>query len=277
MAKTVLITGASSGIGKAAVKVFAEAGWQVAATSRHPKVEDFADMDHVHCYALDVTKPDTIKKAFVAAQQDFGQLNVVVNNAGYGVDGIFEAMDDETIQQQFDTNVFGLMRVTREAIHAMRQSGGGTIIQISSAAGRITYPLSSLYHATKWSVEGFTESLQYELRPLGIRLKLIEPGAIKTEFYGRSGVFIRPAAGIGYDAILAHAEPVTQGAVARGEDPIVVAREILRAANDTSGKLRFPVGKPAPSLTRLRKLSPDWLFFFLMRRAYKVPKSSHSS
>lgn len=269
MTKTILITGASSGIGKAAVTVFAEAGWNVAATMRTLK-DEFKTFDNVKTYALDVTKPETIRAAFKAVTKDFGRIDVVVNNAGYGVDGIFEAMDDATIQQQFDTNVFGLMRVTREAITHMRENGGGTIVQISSAAGRITYPLSSMYHATKWSVEGFTESLQYELRQLNIRVKLVEPGAIKTEFYGRSGVFIKPQKGSDYDKFMAKVEPVTSGAVKSGESPTVVARKILQAASDNSHKLRYPVGKPAPQLLTLRKILPDRIFFYAIEKFYKI-------
>lgn len=269
MTKTVLITGASSGIGKASVEAFAEAGCNVAATMRTPK-NIFRAYKNVKVYALDVTKPETIRVAFKAAVKDFERIDVVVNNAGYGVDGIFEAMDDTVIQKQFDTNVFGLMRVTREAIPYLREQGGGTIIQISSAAGRITYPLSSMYHATKWSVEGFTEGLQYELEQFNIRLKLIEPGAIKTEFYGRSGVFIKPEKDDAYNAFIARVEGVTSKAVNNGADPAVVAGKILQAASDGSKKLRYPVAYPAPILLTLRKLLPERLFIFLIKKSYKL-------
>ena len=149
MKKSVLITGTSSGIGLAAVHAFSQDGWQVAATMRDPaKGQALAQLPNVKVLALDVTQPDTIHTALTAAQQEFGRLDVVVNNAGYGLDGVFEAMDDAVIQQQFDTNVFGLMRVTREAIKIMRPQGGGTIVQVASMGGRLAFPLYSIYHAT---------------------------------------------------------------------------------------------------------------------------------
>ena len=203
MKKTVLITGTSSGIGKATVLEFAQMGWNVIATQRNPENElDFKKLPNVKLYALDVTNLDSIQQAIVQASRDFGKIDVVVNNAGYGVDGAFEAMSDDIIEKQFNTNVFGLMRVTREAIKAMRPSGGGTIIQISSMGGKITFPLYSIYHATKFAVEGFTESLHYELAQFNIKMKLIEPGPIVTDFYGRSRQFIKPVDTNQYDGFI---------------------------------------------------------------------------
>jgi NAD(P)-dependent dehydrogenase (short-subunit alcohol dehydrogenase family) len=175
MKKTVLITGTSSGIGKATVLEFAKMGWNVIATQRtHENETDFNMFSNVKIYSLDVTNLESIKHTISQAQKDFGKIDVVVNNAGYGVDGAFEAMSDEIIEKQFNTNVFGLMRVTREAIKHMRPNGGGTIIQISSMGGKITFPLYSIYHATKFAVEGFTESLQYELSQVQLSLVFME-------------------------------------------------------------------------------------------------------
>ena len=157
MTKTILITGTSSGIGKSTVIEFARKGWNVIATQRNPEKEtDFNSFDNIKLYPLDVTNLESISKVFNTIKEEFGIIDVVVNNAGYGVDGAFEAMTDEIIEKQFNTNVFGLMRVTREAIKHMRPNGGGTIIQISSMGGKITFPLYSIYHATKFAVEGFT-------------------------------------------------------------------------------------------------------------------------
>ena len=137
MKKTVLITGTSSGIGKATVLEFAKMGWNVIATQRTPEKEkDFFEFPNVKMYSLDVTNLESIKQIISQAQKDYGKIDVVVNNAGYGVDGAFEAMSDEIIEKQFNTNVFGLMRATREAIKHMRPNGGGMIIQISSMGGK---------------------------------------------------------------------------------------------------------------------------------------------
>ncbi|MFM1756814.1 MAG: hypothetical protein RL621_1787, partial [Bacteroidota bacterium] len=203
MKKTVLITGTSSGIGKATVIEFAKMGWNVIATQRNPENEmDFDKFQNVKLYSLDVTNLQSIQNTISQAQIEFGSIDVVVNNAGYGVDGAFEAMSDEIIEKQFNTNVFGLMRVTREAIKHMRPNGGGTIIQISSMGGKITFPLYSIYHATKFAVEGFTESIHYELAQFNIKMKLIEPGPIVTDFYGRSRQFIKPTDTNQYDGFI---------------------------------------------------------------------------
>jgi NAD(P)-dependent dehydrogenase (short-subunit alcohol dehydrogenase family) len=271
MASTVLITGSSSGIGKAAVIEFANKGWNVAATMRSPEKEQgFTSYKNVKLYALDVTQPQSITKAFDAVVKDFGHLDVLVNNAGYGAGGVFEAMNDEVIENQFNTNVFGLMRMTREAIRLMRPNGGGKIIQVSSMGGRVTFPLYSLYHSTKFAVEGFTESLHYELGPFNIQLKLVEPGAIKTEFIGRSRVYIKPDFTNVYDDYLDKFEKAAQDAYKNAAGPATVAATIYKAANDNSNRMRYPVGKPAPMLLWMRKRMPDTWFFKMVKSAYKM-------
>jgi NAD(P)-dependent dehydrogenase (short-subunit alcohol dehydrogenase family) len=270
MKKTVLITGTSSGIGKSTVLEFAKQGWQVAATLRMPEKDNDFSLPSVRKYALDVTDSNSIASALTAVQRDFGKLDVVVNNAGYGLDGVFEAMTDEAIQKQFDTNVFGLMRVTREAIKVMRTQGGGKIIQVSSMGGRVTFPLYSIYHSTKWAVEGFTESLHYELLPFKIQLKLIEPGLIKTEFTGRSRQFVQPGYTDVYNPYLEKFEEASVAAMKNAEKPEKVAREIVRAASHNSTQMRYPVGSPAPLLLRIRKLVPDAIFFRMIKATYKI-------
>src|SRR5690606_17583411 len=138
----------------------------------------------------------------------------------------FEAMSDEVIQKQFDTNVFGLMRVTREAVKIMREQGGGKIVQIASMGGRLAFPLYSLYHSSKWAVEGFTESLHYELAPFNIQLKIVEPGIIKTEFTGRSRTFVKPDYTKAYDAYLDKFEKIATKTVDNAIGPETVAETI---------------------------------------------------
>lgn len=273
MAKTVLITGTSSGIGKQAAIYFAQQGWNVAATLRNPsKAQDLSRLPTVRLYALDVTDNHSIQAAIASAIEDFGCIDVLVNNAGFGVDGVFEAMSDESIEQQFNTNVFGLMRVTRAILPHMRHQGGGTIVQIASMGGRITFPLYSIYHSSKWAVEGFSEALHYELEPFNIKVKIVEPGAIKTEFYGSSRQFVSSDELPMYNSFVEIAEKVSQEAGQRGEPPEIVAKTIFEAASDRSSRLRYVVGYPAPLLLLLRKLLPDRWYFALIKRNYGLSK-----
>lgn len=271
MKKNVLITGTSSGIGKATVHEFAKNGWNVIATQRTPEKEtDFKNLPNVKLFPMDVTDLDSIKNTLALAQKDFGKIDVVVNNAGYGVDGAFEAMSDDIIEKQFNTNVFGLMRVTREAIKHMRPNGGGTIIQISSMGGKITFPLYSIYHATKFAVEGFTESLHYELAQFNIKMKLIEPGPIVTDFYGRSRTFIKPTDTNQYDGFIQKFNDAAEKVLKEAEGPEVVAKMIFKSATDNSDQMRYAVGKPGPLLLALRKLLSDKLYFLMVRKTYKL-------
>jgi NAD(P)-dependent dehydrogenase (short-subunit alcohol dehydrogenase family) len=271
MKKTVLITGTSSGIGKATVIEFAKMRWNVIATQRNPENEiDFKSLPNVKLYPLDVTNLESIKQTISQAQKDYGKIDVVVNNAGYGVDGAFEAMTDEIIEKQFNTNVFGLMRVTREAIKHMRPNGGGTIIQISSMGGKITFPLYSIYHATKFAVEGFTESLHYELAQFNIKMKLIEPGPIVTDFYGRSRQFIKPTDTNQYDGFIQKFNDAAEKVMKEAEGPEVVAKMIFKSATDNSNQMRYAVGKPGPMLLMLRKLLSDKLYFLMVRKSYNL-------
>jgi short-subunit dehydrogenase len=271
MKKTVLITGTSSGIGKAAAFEFAAKGWNVIATQRNPEKEnDFSGLSNITLLKLDVTDPKGTELLFEKIKKDFNSIDVVVNNAGFGVDGIFEAMSDEIIYQQFDTNVFGLMRITRAAVKMMREQQGGTIIQISSMGGKVTFPLYSIYHATKFAVEGFTESLHYELLPFNIKLKLIEPGLIGTEFYGTSRHFVKPSETKAYDDYLRNFEMAAKKAMKSTEKPEVVAKKIYLAATDKSNRLRYPVGAPSPMLIILRKFLSDKMYFGLIRKSYNI-------
>jgi NAD(P)-dependent dehydrogenase (short-subunit alcohol dehydrogenase family) len=271
MKKTVLITGASMGIGKLTARRFAAEGWNVAATMRAPEKEtELGTLQNVRLYALDVTSAESVQSALAAAHGDFGRIDAVVNNAGFGADGVFESMSDEFIHKQFDTNVFGLMRVTRESVRMMREQGGGTIVQISSLAGRITFPLFTIYHASKWAVEGFSESLQFELAPHNIRVKIVEPGAIKTEFYGSSRAFTKPDYTDVYDDFVARCEKVSATTGARGADPAVVASTIFRACTDTSARLRYPVAYPSGLLLTLRRILPERWFLGVIRKSYRI-------
>lgn len=183
MAKTILITGTSSGIGRATALYFAEKGWNVAATLRDPSKADPA-LQHpqISLFALDVTNADSIAQAIDATLSRYQKIDVLLNNAGYGLFGPVEALEGQQIRQQFATNLFGLIGVTQQVLPIMRAAGHGLILNISSIIGRMALPYASSYIATKFAVEGLSESMRYELEPFHIRVKMIEPGSISTEF-----------------------------------------------------------------------------------------------
>lgn len=266
MKKTVLITGASSGIGKATAIYFQQKGWNVAATMRKPENEKVLNtLPGIKLFALDVTSESSIQNAIQQTISAFGQIDVLVNNAGYGAVGAFEASTPDQVKRQFDTNVFGLMNVTQAILPHFRSKKSGTIINISSMGGRITFPLYSIYHGTKWAVEGFSEALQFELRQFNIKVKLVEPGAIKTDFYDRSQDFMTKEGLSAYDDYVKVAQKNMQKAGANAPGPEVVAKKIFAAANDSSYKLRYPVGSSGPLLLFLRWLLPLPVFQGLVR------------
>jgi short-subunit dehydrogenase len=212
---------------------------------------------------LDVTEPASIEAAIGHAIVDFGAIDVLVNNAGYAVIGPFETASETQVRRQFDTNVIGLMNVIRAMLPHFRQRRAGTIVNISSIGGQITLPLYSLYHGTKWAVEGFSESLQYELRTVGIKVRLIEPGTIKTDFYGRS--MDQTAKAIpDYDALSTRLLPALDRFTQGAPGPEIVARRIWQAATHRGGKLRWLVGREGP-IVMLRRWIPNRLFFALVR------------
>ena len=266
MSKTILITGTSSGIGKATAQYFQLQGWNVVATMRTPeKAGDWVKHSKTLCARLDVLDEVSIRRAVEAAWQRFGTLDVVVNNAGYGLVGPFEAATGEAIERQFRTNVFGVMNVCRAVIPYFRERGGGTIINVASMGGRITFPLYSLYHGTKWAVEGFSEALQYELAQFNIRVKIVEPGPIKTDFYDRSMEVISQPGLTAYDAYVKQTMPNMQKAGETAPGGEAVAKVIFKAATDGSRKMRYPANSARILLAR--KLLPDFVFFSIVRSA----------
>ncbi|AFY70829.1 3-oxoacyl-(acyl-carrier-protein) reductase [Thalassoporum mexicanum PCC 7367] len=265
MTKTVLITGASSGIGKATAILFQQQGWQVAATMRSPERvaqqdPEFANLERLLMLRLDVTEPESIVQAIATTLDKFGSIDVVVNNAGYALVGAFELTTPDQIQKQFETNVFGLMAVTRAVLPHLRQQRQGTIVNVASVGGRVTFPIYSLYHATKWAIEGFSESLQYELRPFNLKVKIIEPGPIKTDFYDRSADMSLSSEIPEYDQFAAQVMPQMLKAGEEGAAPEQVAKVIYRASTDRSRQLRYPADRNARFLLFLRKLLPERIF-----------------
>lgn len=264
--KTVLITGSSSGIGRAAAFRFETAGWNVAATMRSPKKDAaFPKSERTILPRLDVTDSVSIRTAIDETIRKFGSIDVIVNNAGYGLVGPFECSEPAQIERQFATNVFGLMNVVREILPHFRDRKAGIIINVASMGGRITFPLYSLYHATKWAVEGFSESLQYEVEPFGIRVKIIEPGPIKTDFYDRSMEIMKKDGLTAYDSFVAKAMPNMQKAGETAPGPDAVGEVIFRAANDGSSTVRYTAN--SAGILTARKLLPDSAFFGIVKSA----------
>jgi len=265
--KTVFITGASSGIGKETAKLFSKKGWNVIATMRNPQAEkELTKLKNVKLVQCDVTNQNSIKTAIEEGIKAFNSIDVLINNAGYYILGPFEASTHEQIKRQIDTNLFGLIEVTKEMIPYFRKQKSGVIINLSSIAGIISIPLQSLYHATKWGVEGFSEALRYELRPFNIRVKIIEPGVIKTDFYGRSMTITKNDALTEYEQ---YSKKVINNILKNGEkgsEPNVVAKTIYKAAADNSQKLRYPAGK-SKEMIFLRKIMSYKVFASLVKRA----------
>ncbi|MDR0228732.1 MAG: SDR family oxidoreductase [Flavobacteriaceae bacterium] len=186
MKKTIFITGASTGLGKAAAKLFQSQNWNVIATMRTPEKEtELTLLDNVTLLPLDVTNPEQIQ-ATVQKALELYDVDVVFNNAGYGLVGALESYSDEQIQRQINTNFLGVIRVTQAFIPHFRAKKAGLFITTTSIGGLVSMPFDSIYHATKWALEGWTESMAFELGLHNIQIKTVAPGGIITDFAGRS-------------------------------------------------------------------------------------------
>ncbi len=266
MSQTILITGSSTGIGKATAKYFHEQGWNVIATMRRPENEtELNELDNVLVTRLDVQDHDSIQTAIDAGLERFGQIDVLLNNAGYGLMGTFESISRESIQRQFDVNVFGLMDVTRAVLPHFRANKSGLILNVSSVGGRITFPVISPYHATKWAVEGFTESLQYELAPIGIGVKLIEPGAIATDFGSRSLDMQHNPELTEYAPIMEKIMAVFAETSNQASPASLVAEVIYEASTDGKSQMRYIAGADAQQLLDARYSMDDGSFYNVIR------------
>lgn len=261
MTKTILITGASSGIGRATAYLFQSKGWNVIATMRNPQAEtELNTLDNVLVAKLDVLDLDSIQSAVQEGILKFGQIDVLLNNAGYGAYGTLESFSREKISRQFNTNVIGLLDVTKAVLPHFRKNKSGIIINISSIGGQMTFPLGALYHGTKFAVEGISESLSYEVEQFGGQVKLVEPGMIATEFAGRSFDFSHDESLEEYQPIIG-AFMTALPAMAQNASPAsVVADVIFEAATDGKNQLRYTAGEDAVALLANRKQHDDATF-----------------
>jgi NAD(P)-dependent dehydrogenase (short-subunit alcohol dehydrogenase family) len=270
--KTVLITGASSGLGQACVRKFSSASWNVIATARNPG--SFAAPESVPgvcCVRMDVTSDDSVEQAVDSGLNRFGSIDVVVNSAGYGVRGIFEAIPHRDVLRQFDVNLFGVMRVCRAVLPQMRRAGAGVIVNISSAAGIFALPLGSVYGASKFALEGFSEALSYELLSRNIVVKLVEPGGMSgTNFASNASRASTCAADIpDYASFQLRAEEVYRSMADRPCAPVEhVAGVVFMAATDGTDQLRYVATEDIAPTVRLRRETSELEFMTRMRERF---------
>jgi NAD(P)-dependent dehydrogenase (short-subunit alcohol dehydrogenase family) len=257
--KTVLITGSSTGIGNAAAKLFADKGWNVVATMRDVSAAgDLAGRDKVLVNRLEVTDPASIDQAIRASIERFGKLDAVINNAGYGQYGIFETIPQENIQSNFDVNVFGVMNVIRAILPVFRKQKEGLILNVGSCGGLVGLPSTSIYLSTKFALEGFTESLSYELASQNIVVKIVEPGGVDTAFHARASKLNTEAGGIdSYGPFLERANAALGELGKHMATPEHIAAVIYGAVTDGTKRLRYFAGDDVKHLVEARRKLSD--------------------
>ena len=270
-AKTIVVTGASSGIGKATARLFLDKGWNVVATMRNPAAEkDLVESAKLKLVALDVQDPASVRAAAAAAIGAFGKVDVWLNNAGYGAFGPVEAGSREQIQRQYDVNVFGLIECVQAIAPHFRANRAGVIINVSSIGGLLTVPGYGVYNSSKFAVEGLSEGLWYELGTFGIRVKLIEPGAIRTDFGGRSMDAWDISKLPDYSGFMEKVKATRENFVKNSSTPELVAGVIFEAANDPSERLRYLAGPDAKRLWPVRRWLGRRIQMKIVRRVFKL-------
>ena len=263
--KTVLITGVSSGIGREIAQLMAERDERVFGTVRNPR--SAAPIRGVQLVSMDVTDNASVNAAVQSIEQKAGPVQVLVNNAGYSATGALEETSIEEAKQQFETNFFGVLRVTNAVLPGMRQGGYGRIVNISSALGFLPAPYWGMYAASKHALEGYTETLDHEVRRFGVRAVLIEPAYTKTKINGNA-----KSAKVALEVYAAERKRMTELAernVERGDDPRIVAEAVWNAVTVKSPRLRYPVGRGV-TLSRLRRFVPAATFDRSLRKQFQL-------
>lgn len=230
------------------------------ATMRKPTSaagEAFAKLENVHVVALDVTSETAIAAAVQSTLDRFGQLDALVNNAGYGLAGPMEFATSEQLDRQFQTNLLGPIRLMQAVLPTMRAAKAGTIVNVTSVGGRYVLPFNSLYHGTKFGLEGVSESAALELAPLGIRVRIVEPGGVKTDFSGRSLVMTSSETVHDYDTLVANTLAAFGSIISGGSEPSVIAKVIYEAVTDTGDQIRYPAGEDAHLMLKERIVTSD--------------------
>jgi NAD(P)-dependent dehydrogenase (short-subunit alcohol dehydrogenase family) len=262
--KVALITGISSGIGQATAILLAEQGFQVFGTVRKPN----DSQSNISVLPLDVQKDESVQNCVDAVLAQAGRVDVLVNNAGFAVIGAIEESSLPQAQALFETNFFGVVRMTKAVLPIMRSQRQGRLINLSSVVGFLPAPYMGFYAASKHALEGYTESLDHEVRKFGIRAVLIEPGFIRTQIGQNTQPADSPIAA--YRVLSLHMVELINQQVLNGENPAVVARKILQAVNSTSPRLRYAVGREAVLLNLLRKFMPAGLLDRSLRKQFQL-------
>ena len=265
--KTIFITGSSSGLGRATAKLFSSKAWKVVATMRNPDKETELDkLAGVVLLPLDVTDSKQIKETVDKAVA-MGGVDVVFNNAGYGMAGPLEGLTDEQMVRMVDTNMMGAIRTTKAFLPYFREKGSGLFINTTSIGGLITVPFNSLYHATKWALEGWSESMTFELKQFGIGLKIVEPGGMKTDFFTRSFDTGRHQA---YDKLVEKVMSVITdpGQMETYSSPAQIAEVVYEAATDGKDQLRYVAGEDAKATYAMRLQIGDEAFRKAMNQQF---------
>ncbi len=277
--KAVLITGCSSGIGHATALRLAGAGWSVYATAR--STEKIADLERAGCrtLGLDVTDEESMRAAVAAVEEAEGAVGVLINNAGYSQSGAIETVPMEAVRRQFETNVFGLVRLTQLVLPKMRAQRWGKIVNLGSMGGRLTFPGGGYYHATKYALEAISDALRFEVRGFGIDVILLEPGLITTEFGDAATASMAVVGGSGDDPY-AHFN-ATVGAVTKGAydgpmrrlgaGPDRVARVIEKAITRSRAPARITITPSAKMMIATRGVLSDRAWDGAMRRQFPQP------
>ena len=276
----VLITGCSSGIGAATAADLAAHGHTVYATARRPEtLQSLADQG-CKTLALDVTDEESMAAAVASVEDEEGTIDVLVNNAGYSQSGAVESIPLDTIRKQFETNVFGLIRMSQLVLPGMRNAGHGRIVNIGSMGGKLTFPGGGIYHATKYAVEAISDAMRFEVQGFGVQIVLIEPGLITTGFADTAVGSVGDLGDGPYADFNARVGAITadiyssQVAKLIGGGPESVAKVVRKAVESKRPKARYTVTPSATLSILQRQITPDKVWDLAMRSQYPVPKSN---
>ena len=271
--KVAVVTGSSTGIGYETSLILARNGFLIYATMRNlnksESIESITTKENlpIHIKQLDVTDDTSVKNAVEAISSETGRIDILVNNAGYGLNGAFEDLAMDEIKAQYETNLFGLIRTTQAVLPIMRRQKSGTIINISSGAGRFGFPGSSAYVSTKFAVEGLSESMSYELEPFGIKVVLVEPGVIKTNFV--DGMVIAKKSQdpkSPYSQIIQKMATGFEEMMKNGSSPNLVAKVVLNAATNENPSLRYLAGNDVEQWLGSKRNMSDEEFYKMMKQ-----------